>query len=286
MAAKVIDGRAVAAEVVASVCARADALRAHNVAPCLALILMGEDPISQRLVAQKVRVCREAGIEPKEIRLPAALAEEELIALVEALNADPAVHGILCQLPFPAHIGERAVMQRIAHEKDVDAFSALIGGDRDDMAACTPAGIIELLDHEGIEISGKNCVVVGRSAIVGKPMAMQLMLRDGTVTVCHTKTRDLAEITARADILIVAAGSPRLIAADMVKENAVVIDVGNNRDANGMISGDVDFAAVREKAAYITPVPGGVGPMTVAMLMRNTVTAAEKQTAVARRAGF
>ncbi len=279
MAAKVIDGRAVAAKVISRVRERARALSSRGVAPCLALILLGDDPLSQRLVGRKREACLEAGILPRFMHLPADMKEEELVALIENLNADSSVHGVLCQLPFPEHIREKAVMQRIAREKDVDAFSALIGGDRDDMAACTPAGVVELLDSENIEIAGKNCVVVGRSAIVGKPMAMQLMLRDGTVTVCHTKTRELPEITSRADILIVAAGAPRLIGADMVKKDAVVVDVGNNRDESGALCGDVDFDAVKEKASYITPVPGGVGPMTVAMLMQNTVTAAEKQAA-------
>lgn len=279
MAAKVIDGRAIAARVIARVRGRAEALMARGVTPCLAIILLGDDPVSRRLVARKCEACREAGILPRFIPLPEATAQAELAALVDLLNLDPGVHGVLCQLPFPAHINERAVMQRIAREKDVDAFSALIGGDREDMAACTPAGVIELLDAQGVSIAGKNCVVVGRSAVVGKPMAMQLMLRDGTVTVCHTKTHDLADITSRAQILVVAAGSPRLITADMVREGAVVIDVGNNRDESGVLCGDVDFEAVREKASHITPVPGGVGPMTVAMLMQNTITAAERQAA-------
>ncbi|HWQ59271.1 MAG TPA: tetrahydrofolate dehydrogenase/cyclohydrolase catalytic domain-containing protein [Clostridia bacterium] len=279
MVAKIIDGRAVAAKVVARVRERAQALRARGVESCLAIVLVGDDPISHRLVERKCAVCRDAGILARFIPLPETAAQQELVALIDELNADASVHGVLCQLPFPGHINEKTVMQRIAREKDVDAFSALIGGDRDDMAACTPAGVIELLDSEGIVIAGKSCVVVGRSAIVGKPMAMQLMLRDGTVTVCHTKTRDLPDITVRADILVVAAGSPRLVTADMVKEGAAVIDVGNNRDLNGVLCGDVDFDAVREKASHITPVPGGVGPMTVAMLMQNTITAAEKQAA-------
>ena len=279
MAAKVIDGKAVAASVIGRVRDQARELEACGVKPCLALLLLGDDPISQKLVARKRAVCLEAGIDPLYIPLPVSTSQAELIDLIEELNRNDSVHGVLCQLPFPEHISEKAVMQRIAHEKDVDAFSALIGGDRDDMAACTPAGVIELLDSESIEIAGKSCVVVGRSAIVGKPMAMQLMLRDGTVTVCHTKTKDLADITARAEILVVAAGSPKLIKADMVRRGAAVIDVGNNRDENGEISGDVDFDAVKEKAAYITPVPGGVGPMTVAMLMQNTVIAAQRQAA-------
>lgn len=277
MSAKVIDGRAAAAAVTENVLSRSRALIAQGVTPCLALILTGDDPVSEKLVGFKVRECTKAGITPRLIRLDGGVSEEMLISLIDSLNADPAVHGILCQLPFPAHIAERSVMRRIAPEKDVDAFSAIIGGDREDMAACTPAGIIYLLDREGIEIAGRECVVVGRSAIVGKPMAMQLMLRDGTVTVCHTKTRGLAEVTARADILVVAAGCPGLITADMVKAGAAVIDVGNNRDDAGRVCGDVDFESVCQKASYITPVPGGVGPMTVAMLMRNTVTAAERQ---------
>lgn len=277
MSAKIIDGRAAAAAVIENVLQRSRALRAGGVTPCLAIILTGDDPVSEKLVGFKVRECEKAGIEPRLIRLDGGVSEDALVSLIDTLNADSAVHGILCQLPFPAHIAERTVMQRIAREKDVDAFSALIGGDRDDMAACTPAGIIYMLDREGIEIAGRECVVVGRSAIVGKPMAMQLMLRDGTVTVCHTKTRGLAGVTSRADILVVAAGCPGLITADMVKPGAAVIDVGNNRDSSGRVCGDVDFESVREKASFITPVPGGVGPMTVAMLMRNTITAAERQ---------
>lgn len=276
MAAKIIDGKAVAASVLERVRDRSATLRQKGYAPCLAILLVGEDPVSQKLVSLKCKTCERAEILPRFLPLPADIREDDLLALIDRLNGDQSVHGILCQLPFPQHISEKTIMQRIKREKDVDAFSAVIGGDREDMAACTPAGIMELLRYEQIEVSGKNCVVVGRSAIVGKPMAMQLMLHDGTVTVCHTKTKNLGEITARADILIVAAGSPRLITADMVAEGAVVIDVGNNRDENHHICGDVDFDAVKEKAAYLTPVPGGVGPMTVAMLMQNTVTAAQR----------
>lgn len=279
MAARVIDGRAVAAKTIERVRNRALALKARGVKPCLALILTGDDPVSAKLVDRKCAACRNAGIEPRLIRLPASTVQEELLALTDTLNRDEAVHGVLCQIPFPEGIDEKTVLQKIAREKDVDAFSAAIGGDVGDMAACTPLGVIELLDSEGIGIAGKNCVVVGRSALVGRPMAMQLLLRDGTVTVCHTKTKNLAEITARAEILVVAAGSPKLVTADMVKEGAAVIDVGNNRGADGRVSGDVDFDAVKEKASYITPVPGGVGPMTIAMLMQNTVAAAERQTA-------
>lgn len=279
MAAKVIDGRAVAQDVKAQVRGRADALRVRGVEPCLALVLVGDDPVSHKLVELKRKACVETGILPRVIRLPEGTKDVELAALIDALNADEAVHGILCQLPFPKGINEQAALLRVAREKDVDAFSALIGAKLEDTAACTPAGVVALLDSEGIEITGKNCVVVGRSALVGRPMAMQLLLRDGTVTVCHTKTRDLTDFTSRADILVVAAGSARLIKADMVKEGAAVIDVGNNWDENGKICGDVDFEAVKEKAAYITPVPGGVGPMTIAMLMDNTVAAAERQCA-------
>ncbi len=274
MAAKIIDGKLVAEDVLGRVRARSAALREKGVSPCLAIVLVGDDPVSKRLVGIKMKNCERADILCRFLPLPEETTEAELLALIDSLNADEAVHGVLCQLPFPAHINEKTVMPRIMREKDVDAFSAIIGGDREDMAACTPAGVMELLRYENIPVSGKNCVVVGRSAIVGKPMAMQLMLHDGTVTVCHTKTVNLKDVTTRADILIVAAGSPRLITADMVAPGAVVIDVGNNRDGEGRLCGDVDFDAVKEKAAYLTPVPGGVGPMTVAMLMQNTVTAA------------
>ncbi len=279
MAAKVIDGRAVAQDVKARVRERADALRARGAEPCLALVLVGDDPSSQKLVELKRKACVESSIVPRVIPLPGGTTDAELATLIDALNADEAVHGILCQLPFPKGINEQAALLRVAREKDVDAFSALVGAKLADMAACTPAGVVALLDAENIEIAGKNCVVVGRSALVGRPMAMQLLLRDGTVTICHTKTRNLADFTSRADILVVAAGSARLIGADMVKEGATVIDVGNNWGENGKICGDVDFEAVKEKASYITPVPGGVGPMTIAMLMENTVAAAEGQCA-------
>ena len=229
----------------------------------------------------KEKACAEAGIRSKTYRLPADTTEQTLLALVEALNADKAVNGILCQLPLPKGLNEASVIAAVSPEKDVDAFHAVNVGRimLGDYAflPCTPAGIVELLDYYRIDPAGKRCVVIGRSNIVGKPMAMLLLHRDATVTVCHSKTEDLAAITKTADILVAAVGKPRFVTADMVKPGAVVIDVGMDRDENGKLCGDVDFAAVEPKAACITPVPGGVGPMTIATLLKNTVTAAKLQ---------
>lgn len=283
--ATILDGKAVSAQVKAEVKREVEALAKRGVSVSLAVILVGDDPASHTYVRNKEKACAEAGIQSKTYRLPAGTTEQELLALVETLNADKTVNGILCQLPLPKGLNEAAVIAAVSPEKDVDAFhTANVGhimlGDYA-FLPCTPAGIVELLDHYRIDPAGKHCVVIGRSNIVGKPMAMLLLHRNATVTVCHSKTEDLAAYTRTADILVAAVGKPRFVTADMVKPGAVVIDVGMDRDENGKLCGDVDFAAVEPKAAYITPVPGGVGPMTIATLLKNTVTAAKLQNGLA-----
>lgn len=246
--------------------------------PGLAVVLVGDDPASSVYVRNKHRACEEVGIRSEVHVLPKETTEEELLTLLRAMNADPAVHGILVQLPLPKHISEERVIHTISPDKDVDAFhpsnagKLLLGQYR--FLPCTPAGVMELLRAYDISVAGKECVVVGRSNIVGKPQALLLLEENGTVTVCHSKTKDLAEVTRRADILIAAVGKARFITADMVKDGAVVIDVGINRTNNGKLCGDVDFDGVEGKASYITPVPGGVGPMTITMLLINTLCAA------------
>lgn len=283
--ATILDGKAVSAQVKADVKREVEALAGRGVSVSLAVILVGDDPASHTYVRNKEKACAEAGIQSKTYRLPAGTTEQELLALVETLNADKTVNGILCQLPLPKGLDEAAVIAAVSPEKDVDAFhTANVGhimlGDYA-FLPCTPAGIVEMLDHYRIDPAGKHCVVIGRSNIVGKPMAMLLLHRNATVTVCHSKTEDLAAYTRTADILVAAVGKPRFVTADMVKPGAVVIDVGMDRDENGKLCGDVDFAAVEPKAAYITPVPGGVGPMTIATLLKNTVTAAKLQNGMA-----
>ena len=278
--AKLINGKEIAASVREGVRVEAEALKAQSgVTPGLAVILVGDDPASKIYVGNKKKACLEAGFNSFEHILPAETSQSELISLIEKLNADPAVHGILCQLPLPKHIDEQAVINAISPKKDVDAFhpvnvGKIMIGDYD-FLPCTPAGVMELIHSTGVSVSGKKCVVVGRSNIVGKPMAMLLLHENGTVTICHSRTKELAKECREADILVAAVGKAKLITADMVKEGAVVIDVGMNRDENGKLCGDVDFAEVEKKASYITPVPGGVGPMTIAMLMKNTLTAAK-----------
>ena len=249
--------------------------------PGLAVILVGNDPASSVYVRNKHKACLQVGITSYQIELPESTTEEELLERIDALNADEKVNGILVQLPLPKHISEDKIINRISPKKDVDAFHPenvgriVIGGY--DFLPCTPAGIVELLDHYKVDISGKNCAVVGRSNIVGKPMALLLTERNGTVTLCHSRTKDLASITSSADILVVAIGKPEFLTANMVKEGAVVIDVGINRLADGRLVGDVKFDEVEPKVSKITPVPGGVGPMTITMLLKNTLTAAKKQ---------
>ncbi len=282
MMVKIIDGKAVAAQVRARVKERVARLRRAGVVPGLAVILVGDDAASRVYVSTKVRACREAGILSRRIELPAQTAEAELIRTIEGLNQDSAVHGILVQLPLPPAMDVHRVFEAVAAEKDVDGFHlhnvGLLSIGRWGLAPCTPAGILRLLAHEGISCRGQHAVVVGASNLVGKPMALMLLQEGATVTVCNSKTRDLARYTRLADLLVVAVGKPGLVTADMVKPGAVVIDVGINRLPDGRLTGDVDFDTVAQRASCITPVPGGVGPMTVAMLLENTVTAAERQT--------
>lgn len=242
---------------------------------------MGDDPASRTYVNNKKKACERVGFHSEEYALPATTTQEELLALVKELNQRPEINGILVQSPLPKGLDEKMIVENIDPNKDVDAFHAVnVGkimiGDFS-FLPCTPAGVIELLDYEGIDIAGKECVVLGRSNIVGKPMAMLLLHRNGTVTICHSRTKNLQEVCSRADILVAAVGKPGFVTGDMVKEGAVVIDVGINRNAEGKLCGDVDFDSVAPKAAYLTPVPGGVGPMTIAMLMQNTLTAAKEQ---------
>lgn len=278
MAARIIDGKAVSAAVKEQVRTEIerDKLKAG-----LAVVIVGDDPASRVYVNNKKKACELCGIQSFEYALPAETSQEELLELVDTLNADGNVNGILVQLPLPEHLDEKAVIERISPIKDVDAFHEsnvgriMIGNYA--FLPCTPAGCMELIHSTGVEVSGAECVVIGRSNIVGKPMAMLLLHENGTVTICHSKTKDLAEVCRRADILIAAVGRPNFVTADMVKEGAVVIDVGINRLENGKLCGDVKFDEVSEKAGWITPVPGGVGPMTIAMLMKNTLTAARIQ---------
>lgn len=276
-----IDGKAISAAIRAEIkeeCAAFVAERGY--APGLSVVIVGEDPASQVYVRNKARACEEVGFTSHVYALPASTTEEELLALVDRLNADPSVHGILVQLPLPKHLDETAVLLRIDPKKDVDAFHPYNVGQltigTPTFLPCTPAGVMELLRRSGVDPSGKHCVVVGRSNIVGKPMALLLLAANGTVTVCHSRTRNLADVTRTADILVVAIGRAKFITADMVKPGAVVIDVGMDRDENGKLCGDVDFAAVEPVASAITPVPGGVGPMTITILLRNTLTAARR----------
>jgi methylenetetrahydrofolate dehydrogenase (NADP+)/methenyltetrahydrofolate cyclohydrolase len=277
---KIIDGKVISASVKERVKAEVEALKAQGVTTGLAVIIVGEDPASKVYVANKKKACEALGIISEEYALPETTTQEELLSLIDTLNNKKSINGILCQLPLPKHLDEQAVINAILPEKDVDAFHpANVGkimlGDYD-FVPCTPAGIMEMLAYENIDITGKTCVVIGRSNIVGKPMGMLLLHKNGTVTICHSKTNDLASVCKEADILVAAVGIPNFVTADMVKDGAVVIDVGINR-VDGKLVGDVNFAEVKDKCAAITPVPGGVGPMTIAMLMQNTLTAAKKQ---------
>ena len=275
-----IDGKATSKKVRERISRDTEAFfKKNGIRPGLAVILVGDDPASAIYVRNKKKACEEVGFVSREYRLPADTAEEELLALIDRLNEDSEIHGILVQLPVPPQIDDKKVIARILPSKDVDAFSfenvgRIMTGEFD-FVPCTPAGIMELLAEYGIDPNGKRAVVIGRSNIVGKPMAMLLLHKNATVTVCHSRTRGLAEICREADILVAAVGKAHFVTADMVKPGAVVIDVGMNRDENGLC-GDVDFASVEPKASYITPVPGGVGPMTITLLLQNTLTAAEK----------
>lgn len=279
--ASILDGKAVAAKVKTCVLKEVETLKAKGITPGLAVVIVGDDPASRVYVNNKKKDCEQVGIYSEEYALPGSISQSELIALIEKLNNKKDINGILVQLPLPKPLDEKAVINSISAQKDVDAFHPInVGrimiGDYD-FLPCTPAGIMELIDDAGIEVEGKECVVIGRSNIVGKPMAMLLLHRNGTVTVCHSRTNDLKEKTLNADILIAAVGKPHFVTEDMVKEGAVVIDVGMDRLPNGKLCGDVDFDAVSKKASYITPVPGGVGPMTRAMLLKNTLKAVKLQ---------
>lgn len=277
---KIIDGKVISAAVKERVKEGVAELKNRGITVGLAVIIVGEDPASKIYVANKKKACEALGIISEEYALPADTTEEKLLKLVDELNHKKSINGILCQLPLPSHLDEKLIINSILPEKDVDAFHpANVGrimiGDFD-FVPCTPAGIMEMLAYENIDPEGKSCVVIGRSNIVGKPMAMLLLHKNGTVTVCHSRTKNLKEICSKADILVAAVGKANFVTADMVKDGAVVIDVGMNR-VDGKLYGDVDFDEVSKKASAITPVPGGVGPMTIAMLMQNTLTAAKKQ---------
>ena len=281
MSAQRLDGKALSQELREQMRLEVEALKKTGKNPGLAVILVGDDPASRVYVNGKKKACEELGIRSFEYALPAATTEEELLGLLEQLNNDDYVDGILVQLPLPKHLNETRVIETIRADKDVDAFRyenvgrIMVGNAH--FLPCTPAGVMELIKESGVEISGKQCVVVGRSNIVGKPQSMLLLHKNGTVTICHSRTKNLAEVCRSADILVAAVGRPKFITADMVKEGAVVIDVGINRGEDGKLCGDVDFDEVSKIAGAITPVPGGVGPMTISMLMRNTLTAATKK---------
>ena len=280
MTARKIDGTAVASQVYSAVADRVKILAATGIRPGLGAIHVGDNPASAVYLRNKVRACATAGLHSEVHRLPADCSQQAVLETIERLNADPAIHGILVQLPLPAQLDGDRITQTIHPDKDVDGFNwrnlgALLAG-RTLFEPCTPRGIVALLDHAGVPIEGGHAVIVGRSAIVGKPLALLLLARGATVTACHTKTRNLARYTGMADILVAAAGRPQLISAPMIKPGAAVIDVGINRLDTGKLAGDVDFAGVNEVAGWITPVPGGVGPMTVAMLIDNTLRAAER----------
>lgn len=278
---KIIDGKAVSAYVKQQVKNEVAELAKGGSVPSLAVIIVGEDPASKVYVGNKKKACEMTGMRSIEYALPESTSEAELLELIGKLNNDSTVNGILCQLPVPKHINEDKIIAAIAPEKDVDGFSAVNVGKiwlgKFEISPCTPMGVIELLDYYGISLEGKNCVIVGRSNIVGKPMAALLLQKNATVTVCHSKTKNLASFTENADVIIAAVGKANFITADMVKDGAVVIDVGINRLENGKLCGDVDFENVKEKASYITPVPGGCGPMTIAVLMKNTLAAYKNQ---------
>ena len=278
---KLISGKEISLSVKERVGEEVKDLKKNGIEPCLAVILVGDDPASKVYVNNKKKACEFCGIRSLEYLLPADASQEELNSLVEKLNSDESVNGILCQLPLPAHLDEKEVLNLIKPEKDVDAFHPenvghIMIGDFN-FLPCTPAGIMEMLKYENIGLDGKNCVIIGRSNIVGKPMAMLMLKENATVTVCHSHTKNLKEVVARADVVVAAVGKAKFVTADMIKDGAVIIDVGINRCEDGKLYGDVDFEACKEKASYITPVPGGVGPMTIATLMQNTVTAAKIQ---------
>jgi methylenetetrahydrofolate dehydrogenase (NADP+)/methenyltetrahydrofolate cyclohydrolase len=278
--ASIIDGNALSAQLRADVMRRADALKARGITPGLAVVLVGENPASQVYVRNKVKACADAGLHSVLERYDADMTEAALLARIDALNKDPSIHGILVQLPVPKHIDANKVIEAIAPEKDVDGFhiasaGALMVG-QPGFVPCTPYGCMKMLESIGYDLRGKHAVVIGRSNIVGKPMAMLLLQQNATVTICHSGTKDLKAMTLQADVIVAAVGKVNVLTADMVKPGAVVIDVGMNRNAEGKLCGDVDYAGVREVASHITPVPGGVGPMTITMLLVNTLESAER----------
>ena len=276
--AQIIDGKRISFEIKEELRRQTDKLKERGIVPGLAVILVGEDPASQTYVRNKTLCCEQLGYYSRQYVLPESVSQDDLIGLIDELNSDAQIHGILVQLPLPRHLDKQAVIHRILPEKDVDAFhpvnvGRIMTGDFD-FLPCTPAGVIELIERCGIDVEGKHCVVIGRSDIVGKPQAMLMLHKNATVTICHSKTADLPSVTRQADILVAAVGRAGFVTADMVKSGAVVIDVGINRNEQGKLCGDVVFDDVSKVASYITPVPGGVGPMTIAMLMKNTMTAA------------
>ncbi|WP_294481238.1 bifunctional methylenetetrahydrofolate dehydrogenase/methenyltetrahydrofolate cyclohydrolase FolD [uncultured Ruminococcus sp.] len=278
--ANIIDGKAVSAQVKEGIRQEVEALKAKGIEIGLAVVIVGDDPASQVYVKNKEKACEAVGFNSYKYALPAETTEEELLALVDKLNNDDKVDGILVQLPLPKHLDDKIIINNIRPGKDVDAFhpvnvGKIMIGDYS-FLPCTPAGVMELIKSTGTDVAGKECVVIGRSNIVGKPQAMLLLHQNGTVTITHSKTKNLKEVCARADILVAAVGRAKMVTADYIKEGAVVIDVGMNRDENGKLCGDVDFEDCKEKAGFITPVPGGVGPMTIAMLMKNTLTAGKE----------
>ena len=280
MTAQLIDGVALSKKLRATVAVRAAALRGRGVVPGLAVVLVGDNPASQVYVRNKVKACEDSGLHSVLERYPATLAEAELLGRIHALNHDPAIHGILVQLPLPAHIDAHKVIEAISPEKDVDGFHVASAGalmvGQPGFWPCTPYGCMKMLESIGYDLRGKHAVVIGRSNIVGKPMALMLLQENATVTVCHSATQNLKAITLQADVIVAAAGKINLLTAEMVKPGAVVLDVGMNRDEQGKLRGDVDFEGVKAVASYITPVPGGVGPMTITMLLVNTLEAAER----------
>ena len=279
MAAEILDGKVMSEKLRAEIAERVAGLKAKGITPGLAVILVGNDPASEIYVRNKGKGCEETGMYSRTIQLPEETTQEELDSEIEKLNADPAIHGILVQLPLPKHLDEQAALAKILPEKDVDGFHLINAGHMltgtEGVIACTPRGALYMIKSTGIDLNGKEAVVIGRSNIVGKPMAMLLLRENCTVTICHSRTKNLAEHTRRADILVAAVGKAGFVTADMVKDGAIVIDVGINR-VDGKVCGDVDFERVKEKAGWITPVPGGVGKMTITMLLDNTVEAAER----------
>ena len=278
--AQLIDGKAIAAEITEEMRLRAQALREKGIVPCLAVILAGNDPASEIYVRNKRRACKRAGIESRMIRLDQSVSREEILREIHALNQDPAVHAVLVQLPLPGHLDETEILSAVLPEKDADGFHPLNAGrlltGEKGVLPCTPAGCLELLRRTGVPLSGADAVVIGRSHIVGKPMSLLLLRENCTVTLCHSRTKNLAEHVRRADVVICAVGRPGLVTGEMIKPGATVIDVGINRLADGRVVGDADFESVSAVAGAITPVPGGVGPMTIAMLMKNAILAAER----------